>query len=163
MEEVNPPQKTKWIKNIIKWANASKGLIAAAAALLTAVGALLKPQDHSATKITYDTLSVSIKQISDEQKLDHDDIVKLRGYLDGLNHVNLVQKEAEEIMLPAGRKAGGSSHKYIAPKVVSALSTTATSATATSATSMPMAQEPPPVHNDIERKELPSFDILIKK
>jgi hypothetical protein len=58
-------------------------LVAAVAALVTAVGAYLKPQDHSVNKASYEELSKVIKELSDESEKNHDDIVALRGYVEG--------------------------------------------------------------------------------
>jgi hypothetical protein len=58
-------------------------LIAAVAALVTAVGAYFKPQDHTVNKASYEELSKVIKELSDESDKNHDDIVALRGYVEG--------------------------------------------------------------------------------
>jgi len=58
-------------------------LVAAVAALVTALGAYFKPQDHSVNKASYEELSKVIKDLSDESDKNHDDIVALRGYVEG--------------------------------------------------------------------------------
>jgi hypothetical protein len=58
-------------------------LIASVAALVTATGAYFKPQDHSVNKATYEELTKSIKELSDVSEKNHDDIVALRGYVEG--------------------------------------------------------------------------------
>ena len=60
-------------------------LVAAVAALVTATGAYFKPQDHSVNKASYEELSKVIKDLSDESDKNHDDIVALRGYLEGVS------------------------------------------------------------------------------
>jgi hypothetical protein len=62
-------------------------LATALAALIAAGGALLKPADKAAAKASYDTLSLAVKDISEENAKNHDELVKLHAYLDVLYHV----------------------------------------------------------------------------
>ena len=81
-----PPPKAKkkdWIKS---WAS----LLTAAAALFAAAGAFIKTFDHSITENAYNTLSKQIGDLSDEQQKNHEDLVKLQGYLDGVARAPLV-------------------------------------------------------------------------
>jgi hypothetical protein len=58
-------------------------LVAAIAALIAALGAWFKPQDQSINKATYEELSKVLKELADAQDKNHDDIVALRGYVEG--------------------------------------------------------------------------------
>jgi len=77
-------------------------LVAALAALVTALGAYFKPQDHSVNKASYEELSKVIKDLSDESDRNHDDIVALRGYLEG----QLARNAAPMPVTPALTDAG---------------------------------------------------------
>jgi len=59
-------------------------LILASASLLATIGTFAKTCDHSVTENAYTTLSANIAQLAETQKQNHDDIVAMRGYLDGL-------------------------------------------------------------------------------
>lgn len=61
-------------------------LIIAGTSLLATGGTFLKTCDHSLTEHSYNTLSGDIKKLSEEQSKNHDDIVALHGYLEGLMH-----------------------------------------------------------------------------
>jgi hypothetical protein len=65
-------------------------LLTAIAALLAAGGAFIKTFDHSITENAYNTLSKQIGDLSDEQQKNHEDLVKLQGYLDGVARAPLV-------------------------------------------------------------------------
>jgi hypothetical protein len=166
-EQKEPPKK--WFKNIIKWANASKGVIAAMAALVTALGAFFKPPDHSVTKTAYDTISVGMKQIADEQRLDHDDIVKLRGYLEGLAHDSFSTKISASLLSVESPKVVRPKiiHKPVVvaphPPVMDTEPPEPVSESAAEEEKPPQMQELPPVHDKMERMELPTFEGLTVK
>ncbi len=65
-------------------------IIASIAALVTAVGAILKPTDTSATKATYETLSKAVKDNSEAAARNHDDLVALRAYMEGMRQSQIV-------------------------------------------------------------------------
>lgn len=65
-------------------------LILACASLLATLGTFIKTCDHSVTENSYNTLSDSIKTLNENQQKNHDDLVALHGYLDGLTHAPLV-------------------------------------------------------------------------
>jgi hypothetical protein len=175
-----PKGTPPWIKNILAWANASKGPIAAAAALVTALGAFFKPPDHSVTKTAYETLSSGIKDLSDEQKRDHEDLVRLRGYMDGLTRAGVPSLEAPPPAAPQepapaathGRLAGGV-RRMKPPSLAFGggesrpLQADAPADSAIAAMEAvpppPMAPEPPPVHLEQKRMELPQFEAILKK
>ncbi len=75
---------TDGTKGFMAKLNAMKGLILAAAALITAIGSWFRPQDMKVTKSSYETLAASIEEIGKEVDKNHDDIIAIRGYLDGL-------------------------------------------------------------------------------
>jgi hypothetical protein len=59
-------------------------LIASVAGLVTAIGAVFKPQDHTVTQESYEALSQEVHDLVDQQAAEHDDLVALRAYLEGL-------------------------------------------------------------------------------
>jgi hypothetical protein len=69
--------------------------IAAIVAVITSVASWFKPQDNTATKASYDTLSQEVKQIADQSVKNHDDLVATKAYLDGFT--NRVLNEPVEI------------------------------------------------------------------
>lgn len=77
------PKKRDWLKS---WAS----FFTAVAALLAAAGAFIKTFDHSITENAYNTLSGQIEKLSDQQQKNHEDLVALQGYLDGLQHAPLI-------------------------------------------------------------------------
>jgi len=77
-EDTETPDQGK--TSILKgWA----AIIASLAALVTAIGALLKPPQEPAAKAAYETLSTVVKETSEQTAKNHDDIVGLRNYLEG--------------------------------------------------------------------------------
>jgi len=170
-EQILNKEPSKLTK-IIEWINASKGFITAAAALLASVGALAKPQDHSVTKSAYDTLSVGIKQVADEQRRDHDDVVALRGYLEGLTREKIILSPAvTDVAKPSesSHRRSGAARRPAAAVMVSPV---------VAQKSKPVQQAPelqipeppavvqapelPPIHQEMKRTNLPVFDELIK-
>jgi hypothetical protein len=69
--------------------------LAAVIAVATAIGSWFRPQDNTATKASYDTLSQEVKQISDQTIKNHDDLIATKAYLDGFT--NRVTNEPIEI------------------------------------------------------------------
>jgi hypothetical protein len=59
-------------------------VITSVTALVAALGAFMKTCDHTLTRNAYNTLSESISKIEDEQKKNHEDLLKLQAYLDGM-------------------------------------------------------------------------------
>jgi len=53
-------------------------------ALLVSIGTFAKSCDHSLTANAYNTLSKNISALSDQEAANHNDLLTLRGYLDGL-------------------------------------------------------------------------------
>lgn len=75
---------TNETKSFMAKLNAMKGFILTVAALMTAVGSWFKPQDLKVTKSSYETLAHSMEEMGKEIDQNHDDIVAIRGYLEGL-------------------------------------------------------------------------------
>lgn len=65
-------------------------LILSCASLIATLGTFIKTCDHSVTQNAYNELSTNITQLSNDAKQNHDDLVALRGYLDGLAHAPLI-------------------------------------------------------------------------
>ena len=73
-EETDPKaQRLKSLANVI----------ATTAALLAAVTALIKPQDQTVNRNTYDQLKNAIEHTNQDVKQNHDDMVALHNYLLG--------------------------------------------------------------------------------
>jgi hypothetical protein len=80
-------------------------LILASASLLATIGTFAKTCDHSVTENAYTTLSANIAQLAETQKQNHDDIVAMRGYLDGLARApmtDIVADAGVPFPMPAG-------------------------------------------------------------
>ncbi len=72
------------------WMKQSASFMTHIVALLAAFGAFLKSCDHSVTKNAYEALSLNITKLSDQTQKNHDDLVALHGYLDGMAHQPLI-------------------------------------------------------------------------
>lgn len=79
MSDSTPPASTEKPSLLKGWA----ALIASIAALVTAIGALMKPPEEPAAKASYETLSKAVEDNSKQAAQNHDDIVALRNYLEG--------------------------------------------------------------------------------
>jgi len=73
-----------------------KGLIIGIAAVLTAAASWFKPPDITATKATYEVLSVKVNELSattnelaKEIEDSHDEVSNLRAYIEGFNNGKL--------------------------------------------------------------------------
>jgi hypothetical protein len=72
-------EKTSHLKNMT-------ALIIAVTALIAACSSFFKPRDDRATEASYETIGQSLKDLSDENERQHDDLVALRAYIDGVVH-----------------------------------------------------------------------------
>ncbi len=81
-------------------------LVAAMAALVAAIGSWFKPQDQSVNKASYEALSASMKDLSDQVDKDHDEIVALRGYTEGA--LRMVSAPASSVSAAGTKDAGQS-------------------------------------------------------
>ncbi len=59
-------------------------VILACASLIGTIGSLYKSCDHSVTENAYATLTTGIQKNTEAEQQNHQDIVAIRGYLDGL-------------------------------------------------------------------------------
>jgi hypothetical protein len=79
-----PPSSTPpEAKSFVTKAKSAALVLTAAAGLVAAIAANVKPRDDSATKAGYEALSKDIKKLSRESGKLHDDMVQLRAYVDG--------------------------------------------------------------------------------
>ena len=103
-----------------KWAKLRQvsHLITSVVALLAAVGAFLKTCDHSVTENSYNTLSETIKSLNEGQQKNHDDIVALHGYLDGLTHASLAQTPVASAVPADSGAPAPSASQAVTPPVV---------------------------------------------
>ncbi len=85
IEESIPPKDPK-AQRIRSWAN----VIATSAALITAFGALFRPQDMTVNKASYDELKKAVEQLSVDNAKNHDDIVSMRSYMEGARATGFV-------------------------------------------------------------------------
>jgi hypothetical protein len=75
-EDTTHVAKTSYLKG---WA----AIIAAFAALVTAISAFLRPPQEPAARAAYETLAVAVKENSQQNAKNHDDIEGLRAFLEG--------------------------------------------------------------------------------
>jgi outer membrane murein-binding lipoprotein Lpp len=61
-------------------------LVIAITALVAACSSFFKPRDDRATQESYDTLAQEIKALNAENQRQHDDLVAMRAYIDGVVH-----------------------------------------------------------------------------
>lgn len=76
-------------------------------ALLAASGAFLKTCDHSVTKNAYEALSQNIQKLADQQKQNHDDLVAIHGYLDGMARAPMTAPAESAMTMALPPPAGG--------------------------------------------------------
>ncbi len=140
------------------WAN----IIATTAALLTGIAAILKPQDQTAGRETYNELKTAIEQNSKDDRQNHDDIVSLRNYLDGYFNAN-----GKTVILPAGPPPPPPvPSPSPAPTIVSKpkrwgpadAGAPAAPAPAPAAAAPPL----PDIHNPPPVQQLPNYDQVVK-
>lgn len=142
-------------QRIKSWTN----FIATTAALLAAVAGLLKPQDHTATKNSYEELRKAIELSNAESKKNHDDMTALHNYLEGYFSSNESMKipqlsQPSPSPQPSAVHPGGTGKKIANPHTI----TFGVSPTS-GAPYAPSAPEPlPPIHDQADYKPLPSYD-----
>ncbi len=61
-------------------------LVTSLAALVASAGAFAKSCDHSVTENSYNALSHGIQEVTAAEQRNHDDLMALHGYVDGLAH-----------------------------------------------------------------------------
>lgn len=94
-QETPPVQESKTI-SLINQLLSYKGLIIGIAAVITAIASWFKPPDVTATKATYEVLSIRVNELTktteDLSKLienSHDEVTNLRAYIEGFNNGKL--------------------------------------------------------------------------
>jgi len=136
--------------NIRSWAI----MVASIAALLTSVGAIFKPQDHSVTQQGYEEITKSLQAVTTQQQQTHDDLIALRTYV--------ADRNGEVFALPS-QAAGGGGAASSAPLILKPLIRPAPSAS--SIGPMPLipasTQPPPELHPFIKGTPPPTFDKVL--
>ncbi len=153
-----PPTDPK-AQQLKSWAN----IIATTAALVTAIMAIVKPQDQTVNRNTYDQLKTSIEQTNQEIKQNHDDMVALHNYLTGYFAAN------SSVNLPPLSSSAVSSSPQIpdagTPKQQSLVPIIRKLPPAPTAMASP-AQMPyplPDIHPPPSAAALPNFDSVAKR
>jgi len=142
-----PEQEKKF--DLKGWAT----VIAALAALITAIGSWYKPQDTTVEKNAYETLSTSIAKLSDEEQKSHEDVANLRGYLDGISRAPLlVPADVEPTSSPSPSPMPSN-----APHATTAATSPSTSGPITFAVTAPPV---PTVHAAPAPVAPPAFDAI---
>lgn len=83
----DPPPSGSSSSGILKFVQKIRpltALVTAVTALFAGAVAFLKTLDHSVTANAYKTLTAEIVSVQNEQQKNHEDLVLLRGYLNGL-------------------------------------------------------------------------------
>ena len=87
-EEAQPTTKSdpphSKAKLFVEKLNVYRNIILAVATLATAVGSWLKPTDTTATERSFDWTTKKVEELSKNDVQMHDDIVAIRGYLEGM-------------------------------------------------------------------------------
>lgn len=145
-------EKTSHLKNMT-------ALIIAITALVAACSSFFKPRDDRATETSYETVNKSLKDLSDENQRQHDDLVALRAYIDGVVHGSVPStREADAGSLDAGPGLDAGSY---ASTVLGPVATPHASATAHALASPPvLAPRPKPVSPPSFAKVKKEADLL---
>ena len=132
-------------------------LILASTSLLATLGTFIKTCDHSVTQNAYETLSQGIQKAQDDQRQNHEDIVAIRSYLEGLSRAPMsASLDAGAVASPIPSTSASST----APTASSLRPLVRPTTTATAAVSLPndgglitfaiqseQLPPPPPVHS----------------
>lgn len=86
MSDSSPPGSRSFVARVM----GVKELILAITSLIVAVTSIVVPASHKVTQSAYEELSKDVREVSSATMRNHDDIVALRGYLDGLRGTTLV-------------------------------------------------------------------------
>ena len=179
----NPPKNApSWLKNFVVWAHASRHLLTALAAVLVALAALLRPQDHTVTKNSYETTAQGIAKVEDEIRKNHEDIVALRSYIEGVMHQGLPSPAESSSAAPAAAPTAGLTplpRLHLLPRLGGAAPAAGagapvmaeSSAMAAAGPPVPLQMllqhddlpPPPPVHDEPKPWKPPAFDAIEKK
>lgn len=155
-----PKDVPKRLRNFLVWAHASRHLLTALAALIAAMAALFKPQDHKVAKNTYEATSAGITKLEEQIKKNHEDIVTLRGYIDGVLRQNL---SAEPVEQPLEAPAPAPTLRRITRTPAGiGYGRAAGAAAPAPASAAPISLPPlPPVHDQPTPWKAPTFDALV--
>lgn len=153
--ESNPPPGTT--KAFVMKAKSLATLIAAVTALIVGIGNACKKPEEPGAKAAYAELASATKQNSEQIGEMHDDIVALRGYVDGI-------VKAEGIVVPkdAGLVAVPPSSAAARPSSSSAAAPTSTASAVVAIVPIDRSkmQPPPPVSPKPSVFEPQGFDKL---
>ena len=128
-------EKSNHLKNMT-------ALIIAITALVAACSSFFKPRDDRATEPSYETINKSLKDLSDENQRQHDDLVALRAYIDGVVHGSVPPSHEADAGAPLDAGASLDASAYASMT----LATPHASATAHALASPPvLAPRPKPV------------------
>lgn len=116
-------------------------IIASVAALVTAIGAFLKPPQEPAAKAAYETLSSAVKSNSEEIAKNHDDILALRNYMEGFAKGVRVSPATSSSITIYPSPDGSTIH--ISAKTNPSTKPSATPSTSTIASEFPAPRMPP--------------------
>jgi len=105
-------------KLFIERLNAYRNIILATAALATAIGSWLKPTDTTATKRSFNWTTKKVEELAQNDVKMHDDIVAIRGYLEGMKAAQLASAApvVAPVAAPVGRVAGGARRPVHRPR-----------------------------------------------
>jgi hypothetical protein len=111
--ENDPVEENKTI-SLLNQILSYKGLIIGIAAVLTAAASWFKPPDITATKATYEVLSVKVNELtkttedlSKSIEDSHDEVSNLRAYIEGFNNGKIagLSNNTQTVTLPPVQKA----------------------------------------------------------
>ena len=166
-------------KHFIERANAMKGIILAISALAASAASFFKPPDVSAAKNSFEHTSKQIETISAVSIQNHDDIVALRGYLEGyVKAQSQIQQKPDmyepgmspEPRKPPGTSPGqgfgsgigrlGGSHRSPSPRAVASAQSPIEPQKAVQNRMEVRELPPPPIHTPIPTPPLPTDGVI---
>jgi hypothetical protein len=84
-EESPVKAKISKFRTFMDWLSTARAFLLAATGFAVAIGAWLKPQDQVPIQATYNALKAQVEANSKATQDTHDDIMALRGYVEGKN------------------------------------------------------------------------------
>lgn len=93
MSDSTPPSARGFVSRVM----GVKELIIAVTGLVVAVASIFVPASTRVTQNAYEEMSKEVQEVSSATARNHDDIIALRGYLDGLRGTTLVVSSATTI------------------------------------------------------------------
>lgn len=122
-------------------------LVASLAGLATAIGAWVKPQDHTVAQQSYEELAKRLDAVADQQQKTHDDLVAMRTYM--------AQKSGEVFVLPS-QSTQTTEGTVLRPLV-------RTSPSASSPLVPAASVKPPDIQPFVRAEPPPSFDHVLQR